>query len=609
MPSEQLAREMTDAYVADTDALGLGRPDHEPKASETIAEIVALIEALIESGHAYEARGDVYFRVASFDGYGKLSNRPLEEMQQGEGDDAADAEGVAAGLRALEGAQGGRGHRLGVALGRGPARAGTSSARRWPRRSWASTSRSTAAARTWSSPTTRTRSPRPRRRAGKPLARLWMHNGMVEMGDEKMAKSVGNIRLLHGALEEFGRDAFVMWIVGAHYRKPIAYTEETLEDAGRAVERVRELVRRLDPDAPGRTGARRARRALLRRPGRRLQHAGGPRRAVRLGRRGQPPHRRRRAARARAGSARCCTRSGSRACSTAADEEAPGGDRAAGRRARGGPRRARLRARRPAPRRAGASAAGRCATRPRAPRLVRRSVIVYGRNPVREALRGRGASTASRPPSAARARSGSAASTWSAPSRARSRSAAARPTTRASAPRCRPTRTRTPARCSRPTTRSCSASTRCRTRTTSARSAAWPRRPAAPGVVLPERRSAEVTPAVCKASAGAVEHLPVARVRNLADWLGGGQAGARRGCTAPPPTRACPTTAPTTAAAWCSCSARRAAACARAWRTPATSSSSCRSPGEVGSLNVSTAAAALVYGILHFRKQRLDRAP
>jgi cysteinyl-tRNA synthetase len=90
VPSEELAREMTAAYVADTDRLGLGRPDAEPKASETIPEIVALIEALIERGHAYEARGDVYFRVSSFDGYGKLSNRPLEEMQQGKGDDAAE---------------------------------------------------------------------------------------------------------------------------------------------------------------------------------------------------------------------------------------------------------------------------------------------------------------------------------------------------------------------------------------------------------------------------------------------------------------------------------------------------------------------------------------
>jgi len=86
---------------------------------------------------------------------------------------------------------------------------------------------------------------------GRPLSRTWMHNGMVQMGEEKMAKSVGNIRLLHGALDEYGRDAFVMWMVGAHYRKPVAYSEEALEEAARAVDRVRDAVRRLDPAEPG----------------------------------------------------------------------------------------------------------------------------------------------------------------------------------------------------------------------------------------------------------------------------------------------------------------------------------------------------------------------
>src|SRR6058998_792917 len=84
IPSDRLAREMTRAYVEDTDRLGLGRPDDEPLASETIPEIVALIEALIEGGHAYESGGDVYFRVRSFHGYGKLSNRDPDEMDQGE---------------------------------------------------------------------------------------------------------------------------------------------------------------------------------------------------------------------------------------------------------------------------------------------------------------------------------------------------------------------------------------------------------------------------------------------------------------------------------------------------------------------------------------------
>ena len=84
MPSAEWAERMTAAYVEDTDRLGIGRPDAEPLATETIASIVALISDLVEGGHAYEAGGDVYFRVKSFDGYGKLSNRDTEDMDQGE---------------------------------------------------------------------------------------------------------------------------------------------------------------------------------------------------------------------------------------------------------------------------------------------------------------------------------------------------------------------------------------------------------------------------------------------------------------------------------------------------------------------------------------------
>jgi len=249
IPSGELAREMSEAYVADTQALGLGRPDHEPKASETIAGIVALIETLIEGGHAYEASGDVYFRVASYDGYGKLSNRPLDEMQQGEGDDSADLKEAPQDFALWKGRKededtwwespwgdGRPGWHIECSamaesiLGVDFEIHGGGSDLIFPHHE--NEIAQTEAAR------------------GQPLARIWMHNGMVEMGDEKMAKSVGNIRLLHGALEQFGREPFLMWMVGAHYRKPVAYTEETLEGAARAVDRVRELIRRLDTDAP-----------------------------------------------------------------------------------------------------------------------------------------------------------------------------------------------------------------------------------------------------------------------------------------------------------------------------------------------------------------------
>src|SRR5260221_4864181 len=74
-PSDRLAAEMSQAYIDDTERLGIGRPDEEPKATETLPQIVALIEELISSGHAYQAGGDVYFSLRSFDGYGKLSKQ------------------------------------------------------------------------------------------------------------------------------------------------------------------------------------------------------------------------------------------------------------------------------------------------------------------------------------------------------------------------------------------------------------------------------------------------------------------------------------------------------------------------------------------------------
>src|SRR5271154_2773951 len=82
--SADLAAEMTVLYRADTDALGLGRPDHEPLASETMGPIVDYIAALIDSAHAYAAGGDVYFRVRSAVADGSLSHRHLEDMEQGE---------------------------------------------------------------------------------------------------------------------------------------------------------------------------------------------------------------------------------------------------------------------------------------------------------------------------------------------------------------------------------------------------------------------------------------------------------------------------------------------------------------------------------------------
>ena len=306
-------------------------------------------------------------------------------MQQGEGDDAAELKESPQDFALWKAHKEGEDTAWPVALGRGPARAGTSSARRWPSSCSAPTSRSTAAGRTWCSPTTRTRSPRPRRRATRPLARIWMHNGMVQMGAEKMAKSVGNIRLLHQALEEYGRDALVMYFARGHYRQPLAFSPEALEEAGpggRAAARA---------GRPARPRRRRSRRAWTRTPSgsstgspttstpprrwaccssgcreanRRLDageaHGPGPaRRDAPRARPGEP---------ARGGGGRRPTRGA-----------APAGG------ARGGPGREGLRARRPRSATSWPRSARRCATRPEGAAAAAPGVIVYGRNPVREA--------------------------------------------------------------------------------------------------------------------------------------------------------------------------------------------------------------------------------
>ena len=246
--SEQLAGEMTAHYVRDTDGLGLGRPDREPTATGTIDAIVNLIQDLIDSGHAYAAEGDVYFRVASFSEYGKLSNRPLEDMQQGEGDDAAALKESSQDFALWKAQKEGEDTAWDAPWGRGrpgwhiecSAMAeeilgvdfdvhGGGSDLVFPHHE--NEIAQTEAARR------------------RPLARIWMHNGMVRLEGEKMAKSVGNIFLLHEALEQAGRDALVMYFVSGHYRQPIAYSEEALAEAKRSVDRVRDFARRLDRDA------------------------------------------------------------------------------------------------------------------------------------------------------------------------------------------------------------------------------------------------------------------------------------------------------------------------------------------------------------------------
>jgi cysteinyl-tRNA synthetase len=248
IPSEQLAREMTARYVADTDGLGLGRPDHEPLASETIEEIVELIESLVERGHAYEVQGDVYFKVRSYPQYGELSHRKVDDMDQGEG-----LEGEQRKLDPLD-----------FALWKAQ-KAGEDTAWDSPwgrgRPGWHIECSAMAQALLGLDfeihgggsdlvfPHHENEAAQTAAGRGRPLARLWVHNGMIRLDQAKMSKSEGNIFVLSEALAQYGRDALIMYFCTGHYRQPVEFNAERLLQAAEDVRTVREVARRVAPGA------------------------------------------------------------------------------------------------------------------------------------------------------------------------------------------------------------------------------------------------------------------------------------------------------------------------------------------------------------------------
>jgi cysteinyl-tRNA synthetase len=242
--SAELARVMTDFYVNDTDRLGLGRPDHEPLASQSIQAIIELIQELVDGGHAYESSDDVYFSVSAYPQYGELSHQRLDQMDQGEGVDGADRKRDPLDFALWKAHKPGEDTVWDSPWGRGrpgwhiecSAMAesllgldleihGGGSDLVFPHHE-------NEAAQTFAA-----------RQA--PLARLWMHNGMVRLEEAKMAKSEGNIFLLHEALDRYGRDALLMYFCSGHYRQPVEFDDERLDQAAANVRRVKEAARRL----------------------------------------------------------------------------------------------------------------------------------------------------------------------------------------------------------------------------------------------------------------------------------------------------------------------------------------------------------------------------
>ena len=242
--SQALADEMTAAYREETSAFGLGRPDHEPLASETIEAIVALIGKLVEGGHAYAADGDVYFSVRSYPEYGELSHRDVDDMDQGEG-----GEGTSRKRDPLD---------FALWKGRKPDEDTAWDSPWGPGRPGWHIECSAMAEEILGVdfeihgggsdlifPHHENEAAQTRAARGLPLAKLWMHVGMVRLDSEKMSKSVGNVFMLGEALRRHGPETLLMYFCEAHYRQPMEFDDDRMAGARARAEGIRNAGRAL----------------------------------------------------------------------------------------------------------------------------------------------------------------------------------------------------------------------------------------------------------------------------------------------------------------------------------------------------------------------------
>jgi cysteinyl-tRNA synthetase len=238
--SKELAEEFIRAFDEDMETLGLAKPTYEPRATEYIDEIIVICNTLIDKGMAYASGGDVYYRVDKFNDYLKLSKRNMEEMQ--------------AGARIAPGEQ--KENPMDFALWKaakpgepswespwGPGRPG------WHIECSAMSSSLLGdsfdihgGGRDLIFPHHENEIAQSEAANEKPFAKYWVHNGFVNVNQEKMSKSLGNFFTIRDIVNTFDPEVVRFFILTAHYRSPIDFSDGNLEDAASGLSRFYEAL-------------------------------------------------------------------------------------------------------------------------------------------------------------------------------------------------------------------------------------------------------------------------------------------------------------------------------------------------------------------------------
>jgi len=238
----ELAARYADSFHEDMAALNILPPDEEPRATEMISEIIGVVGGLVDKGYAYPVGGSVYFRVKKVPDYGKLSHRSLESMMNAEGALGSEEKESPMDFVLWKAAK------AGEPLWEspwGPGRPG------WhiecsvmSLKYLGDTLDIHGGGQDLVFPHHENEIAQSESFTGvKPFARYWLHNGLVQLGEEKMSKSLGNLITIKEALERYSADAIRLFILSSHYRSPLTYSEAALEAAERGLVRLRQAVR------------------------------------------------------------------------------------------------------------------------------------------------------------------------------------------------------------------------------------------------------------------------------------------------------------------------------------------------------------------------------
>jgi len=236
IPFAAVTKKYIDAFYEDFDRLGLLRPDVEPRATEHIPEIVALVGRLVREGKAYEVGGDVYYSVKGFPGYGKLSGKNVDDLRAGARVDVDERKNDPLDFALWKASKPGE---PSWESPWGPGRPGWHiECSAMAMKHLGETFDIHGGGKDLVFPHHENEIAQSEAATGKPFARYWLHNGFVNINNEKMSKSLGNFFTLRDVLAQVKPEVLRFFLASSHYRSPIDYSDQSLTEAKAGLDRL-----------------------------------------------------------------------------------------------------------------------------------------------------------------------------------------------------------------------------------------------------------------------------------------------------------------------------------------------------------------------------------